>query len=252
MTGVPAVRITAATHRGLVRADNQDVVVLDGWASGADDTRSPELEQSLDRPVAVAVVDGMGGYRGGELAAWITAQALVRTAGTVHDAHTADALAQRTHDTVSGAGAGVGLPDMGAAFVALVLDADGFGVCNVGDCRAYRLSEGALGLLSMDDAGPSRRDPTRTVLTQSIGGGGAQRIDAHWFAAPWSASGPQRFLLASDGLAVLSRPQIASVLEAGDTAACAASLVSATLAAGAPDNVSVIVADIQPAARRQQ
>lgn len=244
MTGRRLVRLAAATHRGVVRSANQDVVLVDGWASGGEDTRYRTATLDLDRPVAVAVIDGMGGYRGGELAAWLTAHVLAGGLAAVGDDSAADALAQHAHELVSDAGAGVGMPEMGAAFAALVLDPGGFGVLNVGDCRAYRQSEGALGLLSVDDAAPSRQDPTRTVLTQSVGGGDPRRIDAHWFGAPWSAGGTQRFLLASDGLAVVSNADVARLLAEGGPAESAGALVSATLAAGAPDNVSVVVAEV--------
>lgn len=244
MTGRRTVQVAAATHRGVVRAANQDVVLVDGWASGSDETQHPTRTFDLDRPVALAVVDGMGGHRGGELAAWVTAHVLARGLAAVGDDSAADGLAQRAHELVSDAGDGVEMPEMGAAFAALVLDPGGFGALNVGDCRAYRLSEGALGLLTVDDAAPSRHDPAHTVLTQSVGGGDARRIDAHWFGGPWSAGGRQRFLLASDGLAVLSHSDVARLLAEGDAAESVAALVAATLAAGAPDNVSVIVAEV--------
>jgi serine/threonine protein phosphatase PrpC len=53
-----------------------------------------------------------------------------------------------------------------------------------------------------------------------------------------------RFLLCSDGLTrTVSESQIEAWLENGDIGAAVQGLISATLAAGAPDNVTVLVAE---------
>ena len=70
---------------------------------------------------------------------------------------------------------------MGASFAAIILQPDGFIVINVGDCRVYRVADGVLGQLSIDDSGPSRLEPERTVLTQSVGGSEPYQVDSHWF-----------------------------------------------------------------------
>lgn len=244
---VPWWRLTlaAATDRGLVREENQDVALTDGWASTAD-LAYRDADDAVDRPIALAVIDGMGGHRGGAVAACLTAHVLgPRLAGIV-DAQSADALAQQAHDFVSDAGDGLGTPSMGAAFAALIVGPDGYQVANVGDCRVYRATEGVLGLLSVDDLGMSRVDPARQVLTQSIGGGGRYRLDTHWFAAPWVPGTRHRFLLASDGLAVVDGQTIAGMTQRGDVRSAASGLIEATRAAGAPDNVTVIVVDVAP------
>lgn len=242
---VYAADAAASTDVGVRRSENQDVVVLDHWASGA---LSAELQVDgimLDRVVAFAVVDGMGGHQGGSYASWLTARALIAGLDCVASETEANALAAGAHETVSDAGAGLGAADMGAAFAALVLGPDGIAVCNVGDCRVYRVVEGMLGLLTVDDTGPSRSDPSRTVLTQAVGGGGEVAFDAHWMRMPWIAR-RHRFLLASDGLLVVPDAEAARLAASGSPSASAAALVAAALAAGAPDNVSVIVVDAGP------
>lgn len=239
------VDIAARTNRGLVRSENQDVLVVDGWACGAPES---DLDRhiALDREFACAVVDGMGGHQGGAVAAWLTAHHIANRLGRSENINGADDFAQRGHELVSAAGEGLGMPDMGAAFAALVLDPAGFGVANVGDCRVYRLSEGQLVMLSVDDVGASRSDPTREVLTQSIGGGGRHRLDAHWFASPWPAAGTQRFVLATDGLAVVDSDTVALIACDGSPEGAVAALVTAAMNAGAPDNVTVMVVDVRP------
>lgn len=244
MTARLVARIAGRTDRGAIRGENQDVVLIDGWASGADRADHVATAELTTARTTVAVIDGMGGHRGGGLAAWVAAHALERGLGDVSDGAAADRLAEDAHRLVSSAGEGVGLPEMGAAFAALVLSSDGFGVLNIGDCRVHRLSEARLGLLSVDDSGPSRHDPTRLVLTQSLGGGGDSRLDAHWFWSTWGVVRSQRFVLASDGLAVLEEGAIARIARDGDARGAASALVAATLEAGSPDNVSVVVVDV--------
>lgn len=240
------VELAACTERGLVREDNQDVLLIDGWACCAP-TSSLQRQISLQRDVTCAVIDGMGGHHGGAVAAWLVAHHLARGAAGVEDAGSADDFAQSGHDFVSDAGNGLGTPAMGAAFAVLNLNSGGFAVANVGDCRVYRATAEAFVLLTVDDVGPSRLDPAHQVLTQSIGGGGRVRIDAHWFSSPWSAARSTRFLLASDGLAVVEIDTVAGLVGAGTPEQAAAELVDAALAAGAPDNVTVVVVDIHAA-----
>jgi PPM family protein phosphatase len=242
------VRVAAAarTHRGAVREMNQDVVVVGGWASAADEADTAPAAFALEGAWAAAVVDGMGGHAHGELAAWMTAHALIRGAAGIEDAAAADALVQRAHALVSDAGAGLGSGDMGAACAALIVRPQGWAVLNVGDCRVYRVVRARLDLLTVDDVAPRRGDPRSTVLTQSIGGGAPQRLDAHWFASVWVPGDTERFVLASDGLLAVAEPN-AVVLPASPVEAARA-LVDAALAAGAPDNVSVVIVDVVVAA----
>lgn len=237
------VTIAAVTDVGARREQNQDVAVIDLWATGA---RSARLDRSVvlrENSLVAGVIDGMGGHRGGAFASWLTAQTLMAMLPHVDSEVAANAAAAGAHETVSSAGAGLGAADMGAAFAALVLRPEGVGVCNIGDCRVYRVVEGVLGLLTVDDTGPSRSDPARTVLTQAIGGGGRPRFDAHWLLTPWGPQ-PQRFLLASDGLLVLTDDDVVRLASAGSAADAADHLVAAALAANAPDNVTVVIVDV--------
>lgn len=242
------VRVEAAarTHRGHVRRVNQDVALVDGWASGAVATTLRREALVDETTVALAVIDGMGGHASGEIAAWLAAQVLGEGLQGLSDAAGADALALAASDRIVGAAQGLGAPDMGAAFAALLVGRDSYAVVNVGDCRVYRLTEGVLGLLTLDDLGPSRTDPGHHVLTQCLGGGVRIALDAHWYERAWgrsSPAAPERFLLASDGLAVVDPADVSAALELPVEAAAEA-LIGAALAVGAPDNTTVIVVDV--------
>ncbi|WP_454167871.1 PP2C family protein-serine/threonine phosphatase [Microbacterium lacticum] len=235
------VTAAACTDRGLTRDTNQDVAVVGDWASGADAAAYATAVTLRERAWACAVIDGMGGHANGEVAAWLTAHALLRGLTSVDDSSAGDQLAQRAHALVSDAGAGLGQPGMGAAFAGLVLGPRGYAVLNIGDCRVYRVVTGRLDLLTVDDSAPSRHDPGFFVLTQSIGGGAAQRLDAHYYSMPWEPGSAERFVLASDGLAVVRE---VSMPLARAPHHAASELIAAAIAAGAPDNVTVIVVDV--------
>jgi protein phosphatase len=77
-----------------------------------------------------------------------------------------------------------------------------------------------------------------------------QAVQGHEFTATYELLKPQvgdRFLLCSDGLSdVVDDGEIGAILaEHSDPYGCAASLVSAALAGGGPDNITVVVSDIQ-------
>lgn len=240
--------VSARTEQGPVRRDNQDALIIDGWASCAPTGELNRRPAPLDRRCTYAVVDGMGGHAGGGLAAWLLARHLAGGLASVETSDAADEFVAQGHELVSDAGGGLGTPEMGAAFAALTVDETGYRVTNVGDCRVYRIGDGGLTLLTVDDVGPSRGDPDREVLTQSVGGGGRYRFDAHWFDQPWVDSAPfavDRFLLATDGLAVLPGPMVGQLAATGSATDATAALVAAALRAGGPDNVSVIVLDVR-------
>ena len=58
--GPRLVGVTVGTDRGLVRHENQDVVVLDGWAGIGTRMEDHPREITLVRPIIAGVVDGMG------------------------------------------------------------------------------------------------------------------------------------------------------------------------------------------------
>lgn len=240
-----AVRGAGLTHRGAVRATNEDAILLD--PSGR----------------IWAVADGMGGHRlGGCAAEWVIA-----ALETVSDA--ADAVAVLT-DRFAAAEARIAQQAriegavIGATAVAALIRDNQAVLAWAGDARAYLLRGGALTRLTRDhsvvqeliDAGrlseaQARHHPQANVVTRAVG------IGAHPEFTELRLMAGDRLLLCSDGLShVLPDPALTRALEEtrpdmvrGDAvatpadAACAR-LLQETLAAGAPDNVSVVVVDI--------
>ncbi|MEV0899985.1 MerR family transcriptional regulator [Actinoplanes sp. NPDC049802] len=127
---------------------------------------------------------------------------------------------------------------------------------HIGDTRAYLLRNGELsqltqdhtwvrsqveyGRLSLDEAAAH---PQRALLTRALGGG-SQPVEAD--LALRTALAGDRYLLCSDGLsAVVNRNDLHTALaETGEPEPTAQRLIELAYAAGAPDNIACVVADI--------
>jgi protein phosphatase len=130
-------------------------------------------------------------------------------------------------------------------------------IAHVGDSRCYRLRSGQFVQLTKDDTfvqmlvdfgaiSPEQAHdhPQRSVVTRVLRG---EPVEVYY--AELRADPDDRYLLCSDGLpAVVDEATMAGILAAEvDPVRCVDQLIEAALAGGGPDNVTVIVADCQPA-----
>ena len=233
-------RHAASSHVGLVRTGNED--------SGYADAH------------LLVVADGMGGHAAGELASAAVVAAVCADVGdrpaSPHNYETwvrskVDAAHQRIGDLI------IEDPErrgMGTTFTLLGATDEQLVLAHVGDSRAYRLRNGELTQLTRDhtyvqmlvDTGRISADeaafhPRRNLLLRTIDGIHDLELDVEEFTGEIG----DRYLLCSDGLTtVLPDDVIRQVLTTGDPTYAVATLIDFALAGGAPDNVSVIVADL--------
>ncbi len=143
---------------------------------------------------------------------------------------------------------------MGTTVTALLLSGDRLAALNVGDSRCYLLRDGELTQLTRDDTyvqalvdqgvltpDDARRHPQRALVTQAVQGG------------PFRPAGRMIPARVGDRLPAVQRRPLRLRRGRGDRPDparrtrpqdCAAELVHRTLENGAPDNVTVIVADV--------
>jgi PPM family protein phosphatase len=235
-----ALRYSARSDVGLVRADNED----SGFASGR----------------LLAVADGMGGHAAGELAS-TTVVATIAEHSRDSDSST-DVLAVLANAVAAG-GARIGgfvLDDparagMGTTLTALAWDSENLALVHVGDSRAYRLRGGELQQITRDhtyvqslvDSGniteaEARVHPRRSLLLRAIDG--QQGADPDLEILDIAVG--DRYLVCSDGLSgvvpdILLQETLAICT---DLTAAVTRLVDLALEGGAPDNVTVVVADV--------
>ncbi|MEP7306550.1 MAG: type VI secretion system-associated protein TagF [Acidobacteriota bacterium] len=224
-------RSAAASDVGLVREINEDAFV----------------ERSEIGMWAVA--DGLGGHRDGEVASRMVCDTLAELEPAPTFDETVEAARQRlqwVNDYLLRVSAGGGtLADRSAStVVVLLVRGSSCAILWAGDSRVYRWRSGRLERLtrdhSVDDSdGPDGRE-TSTAITRAVGVQSNLALDLRGDDV---CSG-DRFLLCSDGLTrALTEPQIEAWLDHDDIGAAVQGLIATTLAAGAPDNVTVLIVE---------
>ncbi len=237
-------RSVALTDRGLVRRANQDAVY-----AGAR---------------LLAVADGMGGMAAGDLASEITIEAVAAADADHSPAELIEAMRtviEAAGDRIRAAVAEDPTRDgMGTTLTALLFapDNSALTLAHVGDSRAYLHRDGRTQQMTKDDTfvqmlvdegvitlDEAHVHPRRAVVTQALQGDPVE--PAFTTLAPVAGD---RWLLCSDGLSnVVREDTISDVLRTHpDPAACAARLIDLARRAGGPDNITVIVADLEAVA----
>ena len=225
--------------------------------------RSGNEDSAITSANLIAVADGMGGHAGGEVASAIAIKELTKLIPISQSIHIdadsiEDLLAQAMVDIdleiARVASDDPELRGMGTTLTALLLHEDRIALMHIGDSRAYRLRDGELEQLSLDhtvlqeliDQGKltlaeANDHPQRSLLTQVLMGSG--NLDP--VLVVYERKAGDRYLLCSDGLSsVLTNKEIKSLLKKNKREDAVAALVDATYVNDAPDNVTVIVADI--------
>lgn len=197
------------------------------------------------RDVAAAIADGIGGAKGGRVAAetavrgfldgfWDVPETMeVRRAGArILDALNSWVHSQGQQDT--------SLVGMGCTFTALVLRGRLAHLLHVGDTRAYRLSGDRLLRLTTDHVREGRANSP--VLTRAVGIEAELRLD--YTSQPIALH--DRFLLCTDGVhGSLVDETIADILRVRSAPAdTSRALVDAALEAGSTDNCTALVLDV--------
>lgn len=238
-------RVSAVTDPGLKRKENQDNFYL-----------SPD--QKL-----MVVADGMGGMKGGSRASRITVDTVAElwnTAPPFSDESPvlldwlADAAYKANEAVFQAAAADPAVKDMGTTIVAAIHSRDGnLNIVHVGDSRAYMVRDEKAKVLTTDHSivmemlakGKMSEDqlkasPFKHYLSRCIGHKKVVEADK----TPVAIKPGDWIILASDGLsAVLKDHEIGEIASTCDSAQEVCNdLLSETLARGAPDNVTIIVA----------
>ena len=214
--------------------------------------REGNEDSGLISPKLIAVADGMGGHAGGEVASTIAITALATTEinensllTITKDIDSAILHKSQTQPDLAG---------MGTTLTALHINNEAVELLHVGDTRCYAFAGGKLNQLSHDhtvmqeliDQGRITPDeavnhPQRSLLTHALMG--ESGIEPVIQLYPIKIG--DQFLLCSDGLtSVLSDFEIGKILKKYSGQELVENLVAETKAKGAPDNVTVIWAEI--------
>ena len=241
---------TGRSAIGLVRQGNED----SGFVS----------------PQLIAVADGMGGHAAGEVASRIAVEVLQTltpslTSEEIDEDSVEDLLMHSLHSIDSEISVVTDEDNekrgMGTTLTALLIRDKYISLLHVGDSRCYRLRGNTLEQLSNDhtviqellDQGAitsaeAVEHPQRSMLTQALRGDG----DVTPVLQMYEIKKGDRYLLCSDGLSgVLTEKEIKVGLKKSDRDEAVKFLVDATYINGAPDNVTVLIADISDSSTTQ-
>lgn len=232
-------RYAARSDVGLVRPGNED----SGYAG----------------PRLLLVADGMGGHAAGELASAVAVATVADL--DVHPPSSSELLNSLT-DSIDSVGETIStiineepdLTGMGTTVTGLYWLGGRVAIVHVGDSRAYLFRDNRLQQLTHDhtyvqtlvDAGRITEEqaathPKRSLLMRALDGMNPVEADL----SVREARIGDRYLLCSDGLSgVVDEASIAGSLTMSDPTGCVTRLVDLALERGAPDNVTVVVADV--------
>jgi serine/threonine protein phosphatase PrpC len=198
--------------------------------------------------VVAAVADGIGGAKGGRVAAETAVRGFLDGFCDMPETMEVRRAAATVITSLNGWIYGQGKRDpalagMGCTFTALVLRGRIAHVLHVGDSRAYRFAGDRLTLLTTDHVREGTTAGGRSnILTRALGVEAEVRLD--YASQPMALH--DRFLLCSDGVhGTLTPETIADILRersASDDTANA--LVKAALDAGSTDNCTAMVIDV--------
>ena len=235
--------VTAVTHRGKVRSHNEDTIVVDAWTCGDTMDAPRHSAHGFEQATLVLVADGMGGHVGGREASRLAAQGLVRLiAGGAGPSDVAAALRAVNRELFAAAAEDPALRGMGTTVAGIVVMSDRTLWFNVGDSRVYSVRQEFLRQLSVDDVPAG--GPAGGRITQALGGADAfVEVEPH--VGSESTRAGRRYLLCSDGLTdALPLEAIERALP-DDDRGLVDTLLDRALAAGAPDNVSIVLASVR-------
>jgi serine/threonine protein phosphatase PrpC len=254
-------RIGRLSDVGRVRELNEDSLLT---------LELTQVRQSLSQPVGIYIVaDGMGGHQGGEVA---SAMAIEVIAERVLEGLPAPGMRQGLSDQEelealmkeAIRAANVRIYDqarstasnMGTTVVMALMMGDKATIANVGDSRAYLLTDHSIEQISVDHslvqrlietqqitAEEARTHPERSKIYRVLGD--KPKVEVDTFARTLKAG--ERLLLCSDGLNGMLEDDLIhqTVITSPDPQTACSALVEAANAAGGDDNVTVILLQME-------
>ncbi|MBQ2193028.1 MAG: serine/threonine-protein phosphatase [Prevotella sp.] len=239
--------ITAASHVGCIRSNNEDMILVWDRFIRNDSYRTEIYPESINRFV-IAVADGMGGHNAGEVA---SQQAIENLRFFIDDLPVGlssgdlnEMMAEwlkSINKSIEGRGlSDPSLADMGTTLVGIIYYEHKFYWMNCGDSRLYRLRDGQLTQLSTDHSLNNMMGTKKhsNIITNCIGGGcRTSFIDMFEFTSDVKTD--DTYILCSDGLNDMVDDKHIEAL--ADQQCSASEFCRAAIDAGGYDNVSVCV-----------
>jgi serine/threonine protein phosphatase PrpC len=241
----PRLRAAVASHPGRVRANNEDLPLLDA-------------ERGI-----YGVIDGVGGQAAGEVAAAVAAdvilQRLSRPLGTPAE-RVREAIALSNNEIFRRAQESPELRGMTCVVTLAVVSGGGVTIGHVGDSRLYKIDSAGIRKLTHDHSPVGEREdaqeiteaeamrhPRRNEVFRDVGSSHRDKDEDDYVEVIEEPLDPtSAILLCSDGLSdMVSSAAIDRIVRqhAGSPEAVVAALIAAANDEGGKDNITVVYAE---------
>lgn len=241
-------------NTGKVRVNNEDNYwccgeLLPAKNQGIDEIRTGvRLRESLP---ALAVFDGMGGESQGEMAAWLASDAMDRfycgnksLLRKKPERFLAE-VSQSMNQAVCSYGRENRISAMGTTLAMIAFGKRAVNICNLGDSRIYRLTEGDFSQISRDHVLKNYMFG-KPPLTQFLGIEEAEmKLEPTIAALPYENG--DRYLLCSDGVTdMLSDSEIEEIIRQDVSVEDTVRILrESVFGRGARDNTTIILCEVE-------
>ncbi|MQF69153.1 Stp1/IreP family PP2C-type Ser/Thr phosphatase [SAR202 cluster bacterium AD-804-J14_MRT_500m] len=249
------------THVGLVRTANQDRYIA---------KLAPHLPLNIDALIAVA--DGMGGHKGGEVASKLAVEAVLEalTTSNPDDSSTNQDILTRklkqavlfANNKIYNAAKDPNFQGMGTTLTVIVIKDMQAILAHVGDSRAYLVRHGEICQLTNDHSWVEEQvragimspeaaseDPRRNILTRAVGTNPTVEVET----SVVNLEQNDTLLLCSDGLhSLVNNHEIFTIVDSFNPAKACVRLVAAANERGGNDNTTVVISKIVQVQKRSQ
>lgn len=233
--------VGALSNKGRRRRKNEDSILSVPLSGGA---------------VLIAVADGVGGERAGEVASSgvtkLLSEQLTSQVLSHFDEDLAMAIQAANHTLWERARNDVRLQGMATTLVAAIVDDGNAWLANVGDSRAYLIEGANITQITQDHSlvaervregdlteEEARQSQARHIITRSIASDAHIEVDTF---GPLALPADSRLLLCSDGLHdVVEESEIARIASSVPADEAVRELIDAANNRGGPDNISVVI-----------
>ena len=235
------------SHIGKCRKTNQDNLYCNGNYLSYDNCGTDGIIEGTLSPssqAVFAVFDGMGGEECGEIASYIAAKEASVTPLGEDGILDLSSFCKRANDKICDYAESNSISAMGTTAAILLFSKDVITLCNIGDSKIFRYSDGEMEQISKDHvvvAAFGKKPP----LSQNLGIPKELLVIEPYLSQGRYKNG-DRYLICSDGLTDMVPPdEIADVLENHPIEAAASVLVDKALENGGKDNVTIILLEVK-------
>ncbi len=222
-------------------------------ASNTGRVRNHNEDRYLARPPLLAVADGMGGAKAGEVAAQITVETLAGLGDGPTPQDLREAIVEANRRIRTAADEDRSRTGMGTTATAALFDGEQVTLMHVGDSRGYLYREGELRQLTDDHSvvaemvrqgqllpEEAERHRSRNIITRALGAEPEVEIDE--VRVPLYDG--DMILLCSDGLSSLVHDEeiAQTIARSSGVGEAVEGLVAAALDRGGTDNITVVLA----------